>query len=317
MRISEKYMNSITRYILLIIFLIQGFLAHSQQDALFSQYMFNKLVINPGYAGTRGTLTSTIVGRYQWVNLDGAPKTTSLSVHSPLRHERMGVGGYLYNDILGPMQDVGIIASYSYRIPLGDGQLSFGLQGGIKYNQIDWTKVTYYDETELSQFSNESKRFIPDVNFGMYYYTDTYYIGLSSKHLFEQDFSVIQDGENSVYSKLLRHFYGMAGVAVPLKDQRLVFKPSALVKYVRNAPIQVDINASLLINEVLWVGLSYRTKRAAVFIAEVNINKNFRIGYSFDWFLNELQRYNMGSHEIMIGYDFSIGNTRIRTPRYF
>ena len=305
------------KYILFVSILLFPLVGKAQQDALFSQYMFNKLVINPGYAGTRGALSAVIVGRYQWVNLDGSPKTASVSVHSPLRNEKMGVGLYIYNDLLGPLQDAGFMGNYAYRVQVGKGLMSFGLQFGLRYNHIDWTKVNFYDSHDFVYDASTKKEIQPDVNFGIYYYTDNYFVGLSSKHLLEKQFSVIEVDGESLYATFLRHFYGMAGVAIPLGDERLIFKPSTLVKYVKNASLQVDINASLLINQIFWLGISYRTKRAAVFIAEMNINSKLRIGYSYDWYLNELQNHNMGSHEIMIGYDFMIRNTRVRTPRYF
>ena len=303
--------------LVLILFVFMSLGGFAQQDALFSQYMFNKLVLNPAYAGTRETISATIVGRRQWVGIDGGPETATFTIHGPLRNRKVGLGLYVYTDQLGPLVSYGIMTNYSYIIQVGQkGKLSFGLQAGIKHTDIDWNLISMPDDNDLIQNSQVKKKLVPDVNFGLYYYTDKFYVGLSSKHLIEEDFIVVETPDKDVYATLLRHFYGMAGVAIPLGD-RLVIKPSTLVKYVKNAPVQVDLNLNLLINKVLWIGASYRTERTAVFLAELVVSQKLRIGYSYDVFLNELRQYNKGSHEIMLGYDFPLFKNRMLTPRYF
>ena len=298
-----------------LIFMFMGVASYAQQDALFSQYMFNQLLLNPAYAGTSDVVNITAVGRKQWV-VDGAPKTLSFSVHSPLRNNRIGLGLYCYTDILGPQQTSGVITTYSYKIPVGKkGKLSFGLQAGIMHSDIDWLAVDFQDP-DPTLMSQMKKKVIPDANFGIYYYTDKFYAGIATKHLLEQEFSVQELQGESVYGTLLRHFYGMAGVAIPIGDN-VVLKPSALVKYVKNAPLQVDVNASVLLYETLWVGASYRSERTVVFITELLLGKGFRIGYSYDAFLNEYNAYFKGSHEIMVGYDLPLFQNRMLTPRYF
>jgi len=303
--------------LILILFVTMSLGSFAQQDALFSQYMFNKLVLNPAYAGTRETISATVVGRRQWTGLDGGPETATFTVHGPLRNRKVGLGLYVYTDQLGPMKSYGIMTTYSYIIQVGQkGKLSFGLQAGIKHTDIDWSLISMPDNNDLIQNAQVKKKLVPDVNFGLYYYTDKFYVGLSSKHLIEEDFIVVETEDKDVYATLLRHFYGMAGVAIPLGD-RLVLKPSTLVKYVKNAPVQVDLNLNLLINKVLWIGASYRTERTAVFLAELIVSQKLRIGYSYDVFLNDLHQYTQGSHEIMLGYDFPLFKNRMLTPRYF
>lgn len=303
--------------LVLILFVFMSLGAFAQQDALFSQYMFNKLVINPAYAGTRESISATVVGRRQWTGIDGGPETATFTVQGPLKNRKVGLGLYCYTDQLGPMQSYGIITTYSYIVQLGQkGKLSFGLQAGIKHTDINWNLVDLPDENDLVQNAQVKKKVVPDVNFGIYYYTDRFYVGLSSKHLIEQEYIVVETPDKDVYATLLRHFYGMAGVAIPLNDNFLL-KPSALVKYVKNAPLQVDLNLNLLIKKVLWVGASYRTEKTAVFLAELIVSQKLRVGYSYDVFLNELHQYTKGSHEIMLGYDFPVFKNRMLTPRYF
>ena len=160
------------------------------------------------------------------------------------------------------------------------------------------------------------KKVIPDANFGVYYYSDKFYVGVSSHQLLQnQTLAVTDSAGNTQFTKLLAHFYGMTGVAIPM-GENVVFRPSLLAKFVKNAPPQLDLNASFLFVNAFWLGVSYRTEKAVSFMTEINIAQNFRIGYSYDIWLNELKTYNSGSHEIRLSYDFNV-NKRMLTPRYF
>ncbi len=289
--------------------------AFAQQDALFSQYMFNKLTVNPGYAGSREVLSADLVDRYQWLGIDGAPKTLTLSVHAPLRNSHVGVGFYIYSDQIGPTLEQGFEATYAYRINLPKGKLSFGLQAGFKYFTFDWNKILVEDPDYMFEGTQQSK-FSPDANFGIYYYSNHAFAGISSKQLLQNQYGMVNVNGKSAYSRLMRHFYGMGGLALPISD-KLIFRPSTLIKYVANAPLQVDINASFLINEQVWLGMTYRTEHALVFITEFNIGSKLRIGYSYDLYLNELINNNKGSHEIRLGLDIDMLRNRMLTPRYF
>lgn len=172
------------------------------------------------------------------------------------------------------------------------------------------------EENDIAYLGQSGKNFVVDANFGLYYYTDKYYVGLSSKHLLEQDIGTQELYDEVVANKLLRHFYGMAGINIKL-SHHLVLQPSLLAKYVKNAPFQMDFNANLMIREVFWIGFSYRTQRTAVFLVEVLVKDRLRLGYSYDVFLNQLAQYNQGSHELLIGFDFPVFKRRMLTPRYF
>jgi len=301
--------------LIVILALISGSAAMAQQDALFSQYMFNKLIMNAGYTGSREVMSADLSDRYQWVGFEGAPKTLTLSVHTPLRNEHIGVGFYLYRDELGPTVDQGFMASYAYRIILPKGKLSFGIQAGFKYFNIDWEKILTENPDYMFQGTQENK-LTPDANFGIYYYTNRMYAGLSSKQLLQNEYGVVKIDGKTAYSKLVRHFYGMAGILVPISDN-VLFRPSTLIKYAKNAPFQADLSANFLIHELFWVGMTYRTESAVIFMTEFNVGKNLRIGYSYDVYLNQLVHYNQGSHEIRLGFDFDLFKNRMLTPRYF
>lgn len=301
--------------LILIIVLFTSLAGFAQQDVLFSQYMFNKLTVNPGYAGSREVFSADVVYRYQWVGLEGAPKTLALSMHAPLRYDHIAVGGYIYSDQIGPVVDQGALLTYAYRINLPTGKLSFGLQAGIKYNNIDWNQIQLEDPDFVFQGTQKSK-VTPDANFGIYYYSNRVFAGISSKQLLQNEFAMTTVDGKQTYSKLLRHFYGMAGIAVPVSDM-IVFRPSVLVKYVKDAPWQMDLNASFLFNDLFWLGTSYRTDGDLVFLTEFNISRKYRIGYSYDVNVKDRIHYNSGSHEIRLGIDLDLLKNRMYTPRYF
>lgn len=302
--------------ILTILILFTTCIAFAQQDPLFSQYMFNKMAINPGYAGSREMPSVDILYRYQWVNIQGGPKTITASMHSPLSNEHLAVGMNVYNDRIGPLSYTGAMATFAYRIIFPSSKLSFGLQAGVKNNRVIFGDFNVFDKDEPFLTTDITKKLIPDANFGVYYYTDKFYAGISSQQLLQnQSLVFIDNTGNKQFTRLLTHFYAMSGVAVPLNDN-IVFRPSILAKFVKNAPPQLDINASFLFRDTFWLGVTYRTEKAVSFIAEFNATQNLRIGYSYDIWMNELKSYNSGSHEIRLSYDLN-NNKRLLTARYF
>lgn len=301
--------------LILIIILLASLGGYAQQDVLFSQFMYNKLTVNPAYAGSREVFSADAVYRYQWVGIDGAPKTFSLSMHAPLRNDHIALGGYVYNDKIGPVVEQGALVTYAYRINLPTGKLSFGLSAGVKYNDVNWNMIEIEDPDFSFQGQYKSK-LLPDANFGVYYYSNHVFAGLSSKQLLQNEYGMVEQDGKKTYSKLLRHFYGMAGVAVPVSDQ-VIFRPSILVKYVKDAPWQMDMNASFLFNDLFSLGITYRTAGDLVFLTEINIGKKYRLGYSYDMSVKELVHYNLGSHEIRLGLDLDLLKNRMYTPRYF
>jgi len=304
--------------IALLLVTLTSLATFGQRDALYSQYMFNQLVINPAYSGSKEQMSLAVINRYQWVGLDGAPRTLTMSAHTPLRNEKVAVGMYIYADHIGADNDLGVVGSYAYRVKMGKGKLCFGLQAGISKVTIDWDKVTMHETEDLVLAYRPQDGLKPDANLGVYYYTQNYYLGISSKHLFENQFGKVENTDgSSTYSTLSRHFYFMGGLALPLTD-KIVFRPSTLIKYAKNAPVNADLNASFLFNNKIWLGASYRTgNNTMVFMIELQATANLRIGYSYDACMGGLKSYNQGSHEIMLGYDLNLFKSRMLTPRYF
>jgi type IX secretion system PorP/SprF family membrane protein len=306
--------------IIIIILLLTGSAAFAQQDPLFTQYMYNKLDLNPAYAGSQDLFAADMLTRIQWVGIQGAPRTISLTAHTPLNNPHIGLGFDAVLDELGPTVNYNVKGSFAYRVIFPTSKLCFGVAAGIAYEDIDWSQLNPKDMGDYELNNQVRNNVVPDVDFGIYYYGSQFYVGLSSKHLLQNQMvieSTTPTNSNNTYTQLLRQFYGMAGGALPLGDN-VVFMPSILCKYVQNAPFQTDFNASFMIHDVLTLGATYRTDAAVGLLAEVNITKNLIFGYSYDIWFNSLQSYNKGSHEIHLGCCFDIFNKdRMLTPRYF
>jgi type IX secretion system PorP/SprF family membrane protein len=256
-----------------------------------------------------------MLNRTQWVNIDGAPETFTISAHTAMRNKNVGLGMYVFRDALGPTVTQGLMGTYSYRIYMGNSSLAFGLQFGFSYFDFNWAAMNLKDQDYLFD-PQEIRKITPDANFGIYYQSNQIFLGFSSKQLLQNEFGyAIKDGKSS-FSKLTRHFYMMGGFAMPI-DDKIVFRPSVMAKYTPHVPVQVDMNASFLFGNVFWVGVSYRSAKAITFMTEFKISDMLKLGYSYDLYLNELQPFNYGSHEIRLGFEFPLYESRMRTPRYF
>ena len=294
--------------------------SYAQQDPIFTQYMFNMQAINPAYVGTPECLSLNLVDRLQWLGMKNGPNTMMFTAGSNLPNPHLGVGLMAYRDALGPSVETGMMGSFAYRVLFPKSSLSFGLQFGFDYTKIDWNALIAADPGDPTLTNQVNSPVVPDAGFGIYYHATNYYFGVSSTHLLQNKFLVsttTSPNEQTSFSRILRHFYAMGGAAFPLSDE-LVIRPTAMIKYVANSPIQADVDVSLLIHNIIWVGVGYRSEEAITFMTEVNVMKNLHIGYSYDAWFNPLQAYGKGAHEIRLGYDIdAFGAGRMVTPRYF
>lgn len=293
--------------------------AYGQQDPLFTQYAFNKLAYNPAYAGSSGRLSLDLITRIQWVGISGAPRTISFNAHTPLRNQRIGIGFNAYRDELGPTVNYGAMAAFAYRIRFSATTLCFGVQAGFKYMDLNWSLLNPKDQGDLLLTSQVTNKAVPDIDFGIYYYGSRFYVGLSAKHLLQNQILVSSTApdDKTSFTRLRLNFYGLAGGAIPLSST-LELIPSILIKYIRDAPLQADLNVSFMINNLLTLGAAYRTDKALAMMIQISVGKGFSIGYSYDIWFNTLKSYNSGSHEVRIGYEFDIfQKDRMLTPRYF
>jgi len=286
---------------------------------MFTHYMFNTLAVNPAYAGSRDALTITGLHRSQWVGFDGAPVTQTLTAHTPIFNGNTGLGLSVINDKIGPTNTTSFYADFSYTIKLTKkAKLSFGLKGGLNLMSNDLTTLELDDANDPSFNSYESSDLLPNFGFGLYYYTDRFYAGLSIPKLLENDFTTnTVDGGTDLASEK-RHYFLIIGSVFDI-NETIKFKPTGFLKVANGAPIEGDITGTFIFNDKFWLGAMYRTGDAAGLLAGLNITDQLALGYSFDWsFVNTTVTYNGGSHEIMLRYDFIYkSDDKIRSPRYF
>ena len=332
-------------FTLLALSILVGGTAFGQQDPMFTKYMFNSLTFNPAYAGSWDHMTVGLLHRSQWVEIPGAPTTQTLTLHTPLRNERVGVGFSIINDKIGPTNSTSLNLAYAYKIPIGNMKLSIGLQAGMENYNADWTQLELETGATIDDeaFRIGQNKFFPNFGAGLYLSNEKFYVGFSSPHLVEYDLREQQDITTPIWARSVRHYFAMAGVAIPLKGRALIFKPSILVKNVglfksgakdenfRNigAPNEFDIDLSFLFQETLWLGAAFRSafaafgteKRSSFDSADIwfsyNLKNGLRIGAAYDFPLSEIQTVTTGAFELMIGYEFDYKNTKVVTPRYF
>ena len=292
----------------------------SQQDALYSQYMFNQFTINPAYAGTRNSMSGVLLYRSQWIGMSDAPKTVNLSIHSPFRGKKMALGFNLITDELGPIRSDAIMGTYAYHLRTSKGRISFGLRGGFMSSTLNNNLLDFH-LPDNNQDNRKYTSIIPNFDFGMYYYTSNYYAGLSVNHLanshinFQLD-TLLDNGKNPITEIDLSRNIILATGGVYEINNSLMFRPSFLLKYVKNMPINYDLNASFLFNKTLWIGATYRSSKNLVFITEYNISDVFRMGYSFDFDLSKIRVQTSGSHEIFLGFDLNLRKDKSVSTRY-
>ncbi len=287
----------------------------AQQDFQQSQYMFNLFSINPAYAGSHDALSINVSHRSQFVGFEGAPNTQLLSIHAPVTKKKIGLGLEISNDAIGPRQALGIHTAYAYRIQMGKGQLGFGLKAGVYNYTYDWDILNYEDNTDLVIGQGKQSKLVPNFNFGAYYNDRLTYAGFELAHL-NSPALYNNDSITAAKAKLLPSYSLFAGRAFELTD-KVVLKPSLLVRYTENAPFYADVNISALYNKRLWLGASYRTNQSLVFIGQLYINPKLRLGYSYDLLLSKLSTLQGGSHEIYLGFDLDFHKSSPLSPRYF
>ncbi|GMN12217.1 type IX secretion system membrane protein PorP/SprF [Croceitalea sp. MTPC9] len=318
-------MNMIKKSILLpILFIgitIQGLVA--QQDAQYTQYMFNTLSVNPAYAGSRGQLTFAGLYRSQWVGLNGAPETFTLNLHSPIRNSRLGYGLSVVNDNIGDgtVQETYLDAVISYTLDVSqNAKLSFGLKGGGNMLSLDFSKLRNFDEEVVEQ-DNIDSQFSPNFGLGIYYHTDKFYAGLSAPNVLETEyFDNNSNDANSINFLAAEriNFYFITGYVFDLNGN-LKFKPAILTKAVGGAPLQLDISANFLFADRFSFGAAYRWDAAVSALAGFQITDQIMLGLAYDKETTELgtRRFNDGSFEIFLRLELLKKFQKTVSPRFF
>jgi type IX secretion system PorP/SprF family membrane protein len=304
--------------ILIIVLMFTGFVSFAQQDAQFTNYMYNTININPAYAGSRDVLSVFGLYRTQWVGLEGAPQTGTFSVNTPIGESRWGAGLGVINDRIGPSNETNIALDASYSVPLNENyKLSFGLKLSANFLNIDFNKLNIYNNFD-PKFKENLNRFSPNIGAGLYLHSENTYIGLSVPNFLETKHFDAYAGPTAISAtaKERMNFYLIAGHVFELSES-LKFKPAGLAKVVTGAPLQVDLTGNFMINDKFVLGVAYRWSAALSGLVGFQANRALFIGYGYDRETTKLANYNSGSHEIFIRYEFFKKFDKIVSPRFF
>ncbi len=295
----------------------------AQQDAQYTQYMYNTMSVNPAYAGSRGQLSAAALYRSQWVGLEGAPETQTINLHSPIRNSRVGYGISVVNDNIGDgvVQETYLDAVVSYTIDVSEeGKMSFGLKAGGHVLNLDFSSLNNFDDEPISG-DNIENRFSPNFGLGLYYHTNTFYAGLSTPNMLETDhFDNSERDANDVQflSKERMNFYFITGYVMDLNPS-LKFKPAILTKVVGGAPIQLDLSTTFLLNEKFSFGAAYRWDAALSALVGFQLSDQFMVGLAYDKETTELgsTTFNDGSFEVYLRFELVRSYRRLVSPRFF
>lgn len=311
--------RTLLRGLVAVLLLLAAFAGKAQQDYQFTQFQFNKLALNPAYAGSRGMLSTTAVYRHQWAGFEGAPRTFSLGLHSPVGRERLSLGVLLFSDRLGVSSQTGMFVSTAYRLPLGNGShLAGALQAGfLSYrNRLTDLNPRDPDDPLLQQDLTD---ILPNVGFGVYWASERSFAGVSMPRVAENDLTNLGDFDDERTALLYRHLYLMGGHVFDVAPNTKL-RPTALFKWVGGdgvaAPVDLDVNLSVLLVDRIWLGASWRLGDAVGLMAEYRITDQLMAGYAHDFGTTDLAAQHGGTHEIMLRYELRFDKDSWITPRY-
>lgn len=300
-------------YTCLITLLLGSFMVSAQQDPQFTQYMYNTLSVNPAYAGSRGHLTALLMHRSQWVGVNGAPTSQVLAVDGPMGNN-VGLGLVLSHDALGPSSEVFVDANFSYTVKLDDTdkKLSFGLKGGGRLFNVDFSKGLV-ENPDVAFQNNIENKFFPTIGAGIYYHTAKSYLGLAVPNFFSEDH---YDGQEQEIASERLHYFLIGGKIVNLTPD-IKFKPAFFVKWVPGAPVIADISANVMLMETFTAGLAYRWDDSFSALLGLQISPDLSVGYAYDLTTSDLRSYTSGTHEIFLRYEFKTVEKRLKSPRFY
>jgi type IX secretion system PorP/SprF family membrane protein len=291
----------------------------AQQNAMFSQYMFNSLAINPAYAGSRNVVAATALYRNQWVGMEGAPKTGTFTIDAPFANERIGLGVQVNSDKIGITRTTSGILSAAYRIPINEGSLAFGMQGSVTDYHAGFSDIQLDPSGPVGDpgFDDDVRKTLINFGSGIYYHSERFFAGFSVQDFVRNrlNFKDLAN-EDDITARQSAHAYLATGYVFPIGFD-FDLKTSALLKGVKGAPLQADLNATLWIKEIIAFGAEYRTNADISALVELRVTPQVRIGYAYDKSITSLRSYNSGSHEFMLRYEFSFDRDKMLSPRYF
>ena len=296
-----------------LIFIFFSAVGFAQQDAQYTQYMYNTININPAYAGSRGAMSVFGLYRTQWVGLDGAPETSSFSLNTPLNNSNLGIGVSLVNDKIGPTNENTLSADMSYTVPTSNTfKLSFGIKATANLFNLDINKLNPEDQGD-PQFQDLNSKFSPNIGAGVYWHSDKAYVGLSIPNFIETN--RYNDNDVAIFKEKINYYF-MAGYVFDL-NYYVKFKPAVLTKMVEGAPLQIDLSGNFMFNDKFVPGIAYRWSASISAMAGFQVTDGMYIGYAYDRETTKLNNYNSGSHEIFLRFEFFNNYSRITSPRFF
>ncbi|MBR9846511.1 MAG: type IX secretion system membrane protein PorP/SprF [Algicola sp.] len=303
----------LVKFNIIAFILFSSWMGVAQQLPQFTQYMYNTISINPAYAGSRETLSVVGLHRSQWVGLEGGPTTQTLSVHSPLRNDKVGLGFSFINDELGFQNFSYLYGDFSYTIRVSENsELAFGVKAGFTSYSLDGDfRLSESNDPVIFGYEDRWK---PNIGTGVYWHSERWYLGLSAPRILNTDYS----GDEEFQSLERISYYFTGGYVFDLSENTK-FKPAMLFKGTNGAPLSFDITANFLFYEKFWVGGSYRINEQAQAlgaIADFQVSKQLRIGYAYEYPLSELSAYTSGTHEVLLMFEI-FKSKRIKSPRYF
>lgn len=299
---------------LLLIFTLK---VKAQHNIVYSQYIFNGLLINPAYAGSHVQLSATLSYRNQWINFDGAPKTSAFGIHSSFNKEKVGLGLLVTSDNIGSYTNTGAFASYAYRIKmLNGGVLSMGVQGGFNNFKADFSELKLKADSDPI-FNGYFNEFRPNFGGGIFYYNDKLFAGFSVPVILKHTDFFKGNFEQLI---LPRFYYFNIGTIMPLdRMEKVKVSPSLLLRVQDGTPLSADINLNVIFYDLISLGTSYRTGDAVVAFLNFKLSEKFHFAYSYDYTLSDINQYSRGTHEFMINYRTRLRRIHkdVECPYYF
>lgn len=289
----------------------------AQQDPMYTQYMFNTMSVNPAYAASKRAIDVIYLLRKQWVGIDGAPLTQTLSAQMPFPGKNIGVGLSLLNDVIGPINQTSFYVDFGYKLKVrGNTYFSMGLKGGFNLYNSDYSELVLDDETD-EVFATDIHSFAPNFGCGLLLYSNKYYVGIASPKLLQNSYGNQSSSSSvSTSSNEKRHYFIIGGYVYQIRRD-IVARPSFLVKYVNGSPISIDASLSFILKNTVWLGAMYRYNDSFGGMIQYRISKRWFAGYAYDHTLTDLKTFNSGSHEFMLKYTLEYDLVKVKSPRYF
>ena len=298
--------------ILIFVLILTASASFAQQDAQFTQYMYNTINVNPAYAGSRGVMSIFGLHRTQWVGLDGAPVTNALSLNIPINNINIGIGLSAINDRIGPTVENTLSVDVSYTVQTSETyKLSFGVKGTGNFFNLDASKLNPLVDNDPSLVNYN--KFSPNVGAGVYLHSDKSYVGVSVPNFIQSN---RYDSDNVAIFKERINYYLIAGHVFDL-NPNIKFKPALLTKLVTGSPLQVDVSGNFMFYEKFVIGAAYRWDAAVSALAGFQITDGLYIGYGYDMETTKLRKYNSGSHEVFLRFELFNNYNKIISPRFF